>query len=105
MAGIQVSSDCFSASVPILHGSKPGTPWSIRINGMPVSSSRREANNTTCPIVACSRSVIFNSSTTRSTSSWLYTLFCMSRRIYLVPASFPSHPESQPVHLYDPISF
>ena len=63
----------FSASIPILLAGRPGDPWSIRIKGIPVSPSRREATSNTSPMVALAKSATFISFATEFTSSSLNT--------------------------------
>ena len=67
------SSAAFSASTPTRLAGKPGEPWSMRMKGIPVSCSSREATRSTSPMVARDKSAIFSSSTTDATSSSLKT--------------------------------
>ena len=46
------SKAAFSASTPTRLAGSPGEPWSIRMNGIPVCCSSREATNSTSPMVA-----------------------------------------------------
>ena len=79
------SNALFSASTPILFAGRPGEPWSMRMNFVPVLFSRYEATSRTSPIVASCRfatSIFFVASATSSLlkiSSLIFDLQYYSR--------------------------
>ena len=91
-----LSRAAFSASMPILFGGRPGEPWSILMNGMPVLSSRADATRRISPMVAFSRSAMFSSLTISATRASGNTL---------LSAIFLSDFKSPEIRIHYPLPF